>query len=90
MRQKLSFGRDSGAKMKKNIVRYYKCAKILLSEDNANEIKCKLQCIINKQNSDGCTPLHIASQEWPQTIVKSLLKCGADLSIRDNKKSYIL
>ena len=34
--------------------------------------------------------MHIASQEWPQTIVKSLLIFGADLSIRDNKKKYAL
>ena len=90
MRQKLSFGRDSGVNLKKIIARYYKCANILFSENNSKEFKCKLQYIINKQNNDGCTPLHFASQEWPQNIVKSLLSLGADLSIRDNKKNYAL
>ena len=69
--------------LKSVIVRYYKCAKIILDENNSEPIQNGLRHIINMQDLSGNTPLHLAAKDWPQRIVKSLLRFGADMSIQN-------
>ena len=37
------------------------------------------------QDLSGNTPLHLAAKDWPQRIVKSLLRFGADMSIKNEE-----
>ena len=57
---------------------------ILLSDEYDERIRK----IINKRDAHGNTPLHYAVNNWPQNIVKDMLKLGADLSIA-NKSNQI-
>ena len=84
-RPKIFFENESEAKLKDWLLRYYKCAKILLDDQNPRHVQNFIGSIINKKDRNGITPLHLASTDWPQSIIKSLLEFGADLSIRDNQ-----
>ena len=66
------------------------CAEILLSNDDSNKAKPLLRKVINKQDVWGRTPLYLAAKDWPQDIVQSLLRLGADISIPNYKGSYPL
>lgn len=59
-----------------------KSIKELLSNDYDERIKK----ILNRRNKSGNTPLHFAVSNWPQKIVKDMLKLGADLSIENKEK----
>ena len=63
--------------LKKYVIRYMKSIKELL----ADEYDERIRKIINKRDKDGNTPLHYAVSNWPQKVVKDMLKLGADLSI---------
>ena len=58
-----------------------KCICVLLSGENDD----KIRAIINDQDINGNTPLYYAAKYWPQTVIKDLLKAGADLSIKNNE-----
>ena len=89
-RPEISFENDPQDKLQKGILHYYKCAKILLDENNSEHVQKCIRNIINKQANSGRTPLHLAATDWPKNIIKSLLKFGADLSIRDEKNKIPL
>ena len=89
-RPEISFENDPQDKLQKGILHYYKCAKILLDENNSEYVQKCIRNIINKQANNGRTPLHLAATDWPKSIIKSLLKFGADLSIRDEQNKIPL
>ena len=89
-RPEISFENDPQDKLQKGILHYYKCAKILLDENNSAYVQDCIRNIINKQDSKGRTPLHLAATDWPKSTIKSLLKFGADLSIRDKQNKIPL
>ena len=89
-RPDIDFENDPQDKLKKGILSYYKCAKILLDENNSAYVQDCIRNIINKQDSKGRTPLHLAATDWPKSTIKSLLKFGADLSIRDKQNKIPL
>ena len=70
--------------LKTYVIRYMKSITILLSDEYDERIRK----IINKRDVHGNTPLHYAVNNWPQNIVKDMLKLGADLSIA-NKSDQI-
>ena len=72
------------SELKKYVIRYMKSIKELLSDEYDERIRK----IINKRDRDGNTPLHYAVSNWPQKVVKDMLKLGADLSI-SNKAQRI-
>ena len=47
----------------------------------SDEYDERIRKIINKRDKNGNTPLHYAVSNWPQKVVKDMLKLGADLSI---------
>ena len=67
-------------KLKKFATRYMECMNILLKDAT----DARIRAIVNKQDLEGNTPLHCAVENWPQNIVKGLLRFGADLSIENN------
>lgn len=89
-RPEISFENDPETKLQKGILQYYKCAKILLDESNPECVQKCIRSIINNQTNDGKTPLHLAATDWPESIIKSLLKFGADLSIPDARDNIPL
>ena len=56
----------------------------------ADEYDERIRKIINKRDKDGNTPLHYAVSNWPEKIVKDMLKLGADLSIENNSNQIPL
>ena len=70
--------------LKKYVIRYMKSIQELLTDEYDERIRK----IINKRDKNGNTPLHYAVSNWPQKVVKDMLKLGADLSI-DNKAQRI-
>ena len=44
----------------------------------------KLKAIINMKDKLGNTALHYATQNWPQSVVKSLLKLGANIGLKND------
>ena len=83
-RHQIDFENDTETELKIKNLRYFKSAKTLLDNQNSKYVKDSIRGIINEQANDGRTPLHIAATDWPQSIIKSLLMYGADLSIQDN------
>ena len=81
---------DSEAELRNGIIRYFMCAEVLFRDENSIEIQNSLRNIINKQDKRGRTPLYLAAKDWPQNIIKELLRFGADLSIPSNEDKYPL
>jgi len=44
----------------------------------------KFRSIINLKDKMGNTALHLATQFWPQSVVKSLLELGANIGLKNN------
>ena len=59
---------------------YEEALQEILSSDNFR----KLRSIINLKNKNGNTALHLATQFWPQSVVKSLLELGANIGLKNN------
>ena len=76
--------RSTKNELKKYVIRYMKSIQILL----ADEFDERIRKIINKRDMHGNTPLHYAVNNWPQNIIKDMMKLGADLSI-ENKGNQI-
>ena len=76
--------RSTKNELKKYVIRYMKSIQILL----ADEFDERIRKIINKRDIHGNTPLHYAVNNWPQNIIKDMMKLGADLSI-ENKGNQI-
>lgn len=72
--------------IKKYVIKYMKSIKVLL----ADEYDERIRKIINKRDKDGNAPLHYAVSNWPQKVVKDMLKLGADLSIENNSNQIPL
>ena len=76
----------------KVLLRYRKCANILLDAENGLN-KDTLYRLVNQQDNDGNTPLHYALKGWSQETVTRLLENGANIGIENNEKedplSYI-
>ena len=60
---------------------YEEALQLILSSDQA---PTKLRSIINLTDKNGNTALHLATQFWPQSIVKSLLELGANIGLKNN------
>ena len=82
-RPHIFFENESESKLKDWLLRYYKCAKILLDDKNPIHVQNFVGSIINKKDRNGITPMHLASTDWPQSIIKSLLQYGADVNAQD-------
>ena len=67
--------------LKKYIIRYMKCVKVLLADHKDQRIAN----LVNQQDVEGNTPLHYAVTNWPRNIAMELLKFGADMCIRNKK-----
>ena len=76
--------RSTKNELKKYVIRYMKSIQILL----ADEFDERIRKIINKRDMHGNTPLHYSVNNWPQNIIKDMMKLGADLSI-ENKGNQI-
>ena len=51
------------------------CITLLIANHGGN--------LINHQNNDGWTPLHVACEKGHDVCVSKMIKIGADISIQD-------
>ena len=72
--------RSTKRNLKRLVTAYMKCIGLLLCDDYDERILN----IINRQDRHGNTALHYAVNNWPQKIVKELLRFGASVSIQNN------
>ena len=68
--------------LKSYMIKYMRCVNLLLN----NEKDERIRKIINQQDCLGNTPLHYANENWPQHVIKDLLKFGADVCIENQDK----
>ena len=59
---------------------YIRSIDVLVNDTSDDHLR-QLKRIVNRENKlPGKTALHLAVDSWPQTIIKSLLNLGADVS----------
>jgi ankyrin repeat protein len=65
--------------------RYERCLDVLLQAhgDARSSMERDLRRVINTVDYEGCTPLHYATQLWPQRVVRKLLEKGANIGMRN-------
>ena len=69
---------------------YIRSIDVLVNDTSDDHLR-QLKRIVNRENKlPGKTALHLAVDSWPQTIVKSLLNLGADVSKTYKKLKPIL
>ena len=47
------------------------------------DIRADIKKIVNKRDAQNNTPLHYATQKWPQSIVRTLLEIGANIGMKN-------
>ena len=65
---------------------YERCMEELLANPPDSSVYKQIRRIINKVDSLGNTPLHIATNKWPQQTVRRLLEAGANIGIKNHWK----
>ncbi|XP_040583942.1 transient receptor potential cation channel protein painless [Lepeophtheirus salmonis] len=85
------FRQDSAKFIKSNVksVRgsnYRKCFDILLSDTSSKGFKDQIDSIINYREAlDGDTPLHYATMQTDQDLIRAFLRRGANMGIKNKK-----
>ena len=73
---------ESKAYINKELRNYSECLKLLLTEDD-ERFKNNIAAAINGQDNLGNTPLHIAAQVGNHDTVRKLLRCEANLGLKN-------
>ena len=76
---------ESRAYANKNLRNYDKCLKLLLDDGNLR-FKNNIAAAINGQDNLGNTPLHIAAQRGNHEAVRRLLRCEANLGLKNARE----
>eukprot|EP00096_Caligus_rogercresseyi_P004529 TRINITY_DN18838_c0_g1_i1.p1 TRINITY_DN18838_c0_g1~~TRINITY_DN18838_c0_g1_i1.p1 ORF type:complete len:1006 (+),score=258.20 TRINITY_DN18838_c0_g1_i1:102-3119(+) len=65
---------------------YRKCFDVLLSDKASSQFKAQIDSIINYRESlDGDTPLHYATMQTDQDLIRAFLRRGANMGIKNKK-----
>ena len=73
---------ESKAYINKELRNYSECLKLLLSDED-ERFKNNIAAAINGQDNLGNTPLHIAAQKGSHDTVRKLLRCEANLGLKN-------
>ncbi|CAB4060892.1 unnamed protein product [Lepeophtheirus salmonis] len=66
---------------------YRKCFDILLSDTSSKGFKDQIDSIINYREAlDGDTPLHYATMQTDQDLIRAFLRRGANMGIKNKKR----
>lgn len=68
--------------------KYTQCLQVILEDADekyasSSSFECEIRKVINSFDEMGNTPLHYATQSWPQTIVRLLLEKGANIGMKN-------
>ena len=76
---------ESRTIVNKNLRNYDKCLKLLLDDGNLR-FKNNMAAAINGQDNLGNTPLHVAAQTGNHEAVRRLLRCEANLGLKNARE----